>query len=209
IFISNPNNPTGNCFNESTLLKIISAASGLVVIDEAYFNFSKTTLLKHIQRHKNLIILRTLSKIGLAGLRIGILISNEQLCSEIGKVRLPYNTNSISQAIAEIVLNRDFEINKQIDKIISDRETLFMELAKIEEITPFKSKANFILFKSDFPAEDLFEGLLSKGILVRHFGKKGALKDCLRVTVGTGLENGGFLEGLRDFIHAKESGKEL
>ncbi len=205
IFISYPNNPTGNCFDGESILKILERAQGIVVIDEAYYDFSKKTFLPYLKEYKNLIILRTLSKIGMAGLRVGYLMADKEICKELNKVRLPYNSNSVSQEIASIILENRAEINRQIEAIISERERLIDELKGIKDIKPFPSETNFILFKlvvseaslTVKDGKEVFSTLADSGILVRNFGSDSYLKDCLRVTVGTHKENNEFLDVIR------------
>jgi histidinol-phosphate aminotransferase len=176
IFIGYPNNPTGNCFSRESILKIIEKASGIVVIDEAYYDFSKKTFLFPPSEggvcggKKNLIILRTLSKIGMAGLRVGYLIADKDICSELNKVRLPYNSNAVSQEIASIILENRMEIDQQIDAIVSERVRLMDNLKEMKGIQPFPSETNFILFKTAKSSKEVFSKLLNDGILVRNFG---------------------------------------
>jgi histidinol-phosphate aminotransferase len=205
IFLSSPNNPTGNCFSSEKILRIIDAVStrgtkyavrSLVVVDEAYQAFSKNksfvTLLK---KYKNLIILKTLSKIGMAGLRVGFLIADSEIINEVNKVRLPFNLNSLSQTIAVEALKNKKLVQANIKAIISERESLFSSMKKIRGIKPYPSEANFILFKVKNP-DKIYTGLLKKGVLVRNM--KGIINGCLRVTVGTPRENTVFLRILKD-----------
>ncbi len=201
IFISYPNNPTGNCFDRGSILKILERAQGIVVIDEAYYNFSKKTFLSYLKEFKNLIIIRTLSKIGMAGLRIGYLMADKEICRELNKVRLPYNSNSVSQEIASIILENRAEINRQIEAIISERGRLIDGLKGIKGVKPFPSETNFILFKTAKDGKEVFSRLANSGILVRNFGSESYLKDCLRVTVGTPEENDEFLNTMKKLFN--------
>jgi histidinol-phosphate aminotransferase len=202
IFLSTPNNPTGNCFSSEKVLKIIEISalrltyhSSLIVIDEAYQPFSsKMGFIPFLKDYKNLVIMRTLSKIGLAGLRIGFILADEKIIKEVNKVRLPFNVNSISQRIAVEALKDRKTLQRHIKAIISERENLFNELAKIDNIKPYPSEANFILFRVK-DSERIYQSLLSKGILIRNM--KGIVDGCLRVTVGTPEENRIFLKYLR------------
>ena len=200
IFISYPNNPTGNCFNSESILKILQKAEGIVVIDEAYYDFSRKTFLPYLKEYKNLIILRTLSKIGMAGLRVGYLMSDKEICRELNKVRLPYNSNSVSQEIASIILENRVELDNQIASIISERERLMTGLKGIKGIRPFPSETNFILFKTVKDGKEVFSRLADSGILVRNFGSDSYLKDYLRVTVGTHEENNEFLDVIQKSV---------
>jgi histidinol-phosphate aminotransferase len=203
IFISSPNNPTGNCFSSDRILKIIESTSSvsLVIIDEAYQPFSSEMgFLPFLKDYKNLVIMRTLSKIGLAGLRTGFLIADEGIIKEVNKVRLPFNVNSLSQAIAGEALKDRKALQNQVKTIISERESLFNELSKMEGIKPYPSEANFILFRIKDP-DRIYRALLKKGVLVRNM--KGVVDGCLRVTVGTPEENRIFLKALKDTGNVK------
>jgi histidinol-phosphate aminotransferase len=198
IFLSSPNNPTGNCFSADRILKIIDATRGIVVVDEAYQPFaSDKGFMPMLEDYGNLVIIRTLSKIGLAGLRIGFLIADEDIINEVNKVRLPFNVNTVSQTIALEVLKNRKLLNSYIKSIVSERGKLFNEMSKIKGIKPYPSEANFILFKSKNP-DRIYKGLLKKGILVRNMNS--ILNGCLRVTVGTPGENSIFLNVLKKII---------
>jgi histidinol-phosphate aminotransferase len=200
IFISYPNNPTGNCFDKEAVLKILKKANSIVVIDEAYYDFSKKTFLPFLKEYNNLIILRTLSKIGMAGLRVGYLIAAHEICRELNKVRLPYNSNSVSQELAGIILENRIEIQKQIEDIILERDRLMKGLKEIKAIEPYPSVTNFILFKVDRDSKEVFNRLSDNGILVRNFCNDDYLKNCLRVTIGTPEENNEFLNSIGKII---------
>lgn len=196
VFLSSPNNPTGNCFSAERILKILNASRGIVVIDEAYQPFSsRRGMLKLLKDYENVTIMRTLSKVGFAALRVGLLLGSEDLIEAVNRVRLPFNVNTLSQAVAAEAIRNFGEIEKTLRIICSERERLFDGLREMEGITPYPSEANFILFKvRNTPA--VYKKLLSKGVLVRHMGA--ALKDCLRVTVGTPKDNGIFLKALNE-----------
>jgi histidinol-phosphate aminotransferase len=202
IFLSSPNNPTGNCFSSDRILKIIDLTSSLltrhsslVVVDEAYQPFSSNKgLLPLLKDYKNLVFMRTLSKIGLAGLRVGFLIADKEIINEVNKVRLPFNLNSLSQAIAIEALKDRKTFQNHISAIASEREKLFVELKKMDGVTPYPSEANFILFRVS-NSDRVYKGLLEKGVLVRNM--RGVVDGCLRVTVGTPGENKIFLNTLK------------
>jgi len=200
VFLSYPNNPTGNLFNRETIEKILKQSNCLVVIDEAYFNFSGETFLPNLDKWENLIILRTLSKVGLAAMRLGILIAQPSIIHELNKVRLPYNINAISQATGLFFLENKDEFLKQTRRIITSRNNLLRELKGIEKIHPYPSDANFILFSCANDKNELYNLLLEKGILIKNFTSLGILKDFMRVTVGSDEENREFLVALRDII---------
>ncbi len=197
LFLAYPNNPTGNCFRRESVEVLLREFEGILVVDEAYFDFSGRSFLDHLSGQENLLIMRTLSKIGLAGLRVGILVGQESLIQLISKVRLPYNLNTFSQIAAQVVLSQKDFTGNQLQILIRERERLFNVLRGLNGIRPYPSEANFILFwAQDSPR--IYEGLLSRGILVRAFGTAGALKDHLRVTVGRPEENDLFLQTLSE-----------
>lgn len=196
IFLSSPNNPTGNCFSSEKMLKIIENSGCIVVVDEAYQPFaSERGFLPLLKDYQNLVIMRTLSKIGLAALRTGFLIADPLIVNEVNKVRLPFNVNSLSQAVAIAALREKKELKSFIGQIVSERRRLFKEMAKINGIRPYPSEANFILFSVNDP-EKAYVSLLNKGILVRNMGD--AVRGCLRVTVGKPVENTAFLRALKE-----------
>lgn len=200
IFISSPNNPTGNCFSGDRILKIIEESSGIVVVDEAYQPFSsKKGFLPFLKDYSNLAILRTLSKIGFAALRVGYLIGHEGLIGEVNKVRLPFNLNTISQAASLEVLKNKKAIEDYVRLIASERDRLYDELSNIEGLIPYPSEANFILFKVK-GAEEVYKGLIEEGVLIRNMG--GTIKDSLRVTIGRPEENDLFLKALKKVMGA-------
>jgi histidinol-phosphate aminotransferase len=194
IFLSSPNNPTGNCFSADRILKIVDASRGVVVVDEAYQPFSSEKgFLPLLKDYRNLAIMRTLSKVGLAALRLGFLIADPAIVEEVNKVRLPFNVNSLSQAVAAEALKAKKGFRPFVRTIVSERKRLLEEMEKIEGVRPFPSEANFILFEVDEP-DRVCRALLKKGILVRNL--QDVVQRCLRVTVGTPRENTAFLKAL-------------
>ena len=198
IFISYPNNPTGNCFEEEQVRKVIEEFKGIVVLDEAYYDFSKRSFIDLIKNHNNLIVLRSLSKIGLAALRVGFGVAHPKIIEVIDKVRLPYNSNAVSQKFSEKALQNFPLIQEQIDKIISERKRLRSVMSKIPSVTTFPSDSNFILFRSEL---EVFQGLIDGGILIRELGSHPRLKNCLRVTIGSPSENDAFLERIHSLAN--------
>ena len=199
VFLSSPNNPTGNRYSDDKVLEVIKESHALVVVDEAYGDFSGKTLFPHMSEHMNLIILRTLSKIGMAGLRIGIMAANPEMIKELDKVRLPYNINSLSQAAASVILRNMDVIDRQIGSIVSERERLYNALKSMNGVIPYPSEANFILFKVR-DAEAVHKSLIEKGILVKNLNRPGRLENCMRVTVGKTEENGAFLAAMKKLL---------
>ncbi len=200
IFLSSPNNPTGNCFSADRILKIITAARGIVVVDEAYQPFSSNKgFIPFLRDYENLLIMRTLSKVGLAGLRVGFLIGNDELINEVNKVRLPFNLNAVSQAVAIDTLKNKKRLRSHIKTIVSERDNLFKEMKKINTIEPYPSEANFILFRVQEPVK-IYKGLMKRGVLIRNMNS--VIRGCLRVTVGTPRENRTFLNALKRVLRA-------
>jgi len=148
IFIAYPNNPTGNLFNASAIKTIIEAANGLVVIDEAYAPFADASFIDQLGQYENLLVMRTVSKLGLAGLRLGYLIGSTALIEQLNKIRLPYNINSLSQLSANFALTNGDLFTQQTQEICRQRHWLFEQLNACDGITAFPSAANFILFRT-------------------------------------------------------------
>jgi histidinol-phosphate aminotransferase len=197
IFLAWPNNPTGNLFDEDDILDIIANAPGLVVVDEAYTSFAQRSFLNRVNDYDNLLVMRTVSKSGLAGLRLGYLAGSPQWCRELDKVRLPYNINILTQASAQFALEHNDVLEEQAANIRAARAELLDALNAIDGIEAFDSAANFILFRIA-NADDVFASLKDKGVLIKNLNPAGgALKDCLRVTVSTPQENSAFLEALQ------------
>ena len=200
-FIAYPNNPTGNLFDERAIEQIIEASSGIVVVDEAYHAFAQRTFLDRVQRYDNLLVMRTLSKSGLAGLRLGLVAGRSEWLSELDKVRLPYNVNVLTQVVAEEALKHEDVLEEQATSLRSERARLFDALSSSPRIHAFPSDANFILFRVP-GAPRVFESLKSRGVLIKNLhGAHPALENCLRVTVGTPDENTRFLAALRDSLN--------
>lgn len=198
IFCS-PNSPTGATLKESDLIQILKRVKGLVLVDEAYHEFSKTSCLELQSDFKNLIITRTFSKaMGLAGLRIGYLIAHPALITEINKAKLPYNLNIFSEFVALKLLDHYDLVNKNVEKILSEKERLTRELFELNNVTPFPSEANFFMIKTPTRAPELFDKLADKGVLVRDISKyHPRLKNHLRISIGTPEENENLINSLK------------
>jgi histidinol-phosphate aminotransferase len=200
IFLACPNNPTGNRFSDDSVRKILEKVNAAVVVDEAYYSFSGKSFLPFLDRHPNMILLRTLSKIGFAGLRVGVLAAAPGVINELNKIRLPYNINVLSQRAAVAALGHQDVLNEQISLLISGREKLYNALSSMGGITAYPSETNFILFRTKKDATAVYTALKQAGILVKNLNRPGPLKNCLRVTVGTPEENNEFFEELRKII---------
>lgn len=200
-FLAYPNNPTGNRFDKDSVANIIAAAPGLVVVDEAYFPFADHSFLDSLAAFDNLLVMRTVSKMGLAGLRLGLLAGAPSWLAEFEKLRLPYNINSLTQLSAEFALANEAILDAQARQIRADRELLFDSLNTLPGVTAYPSEANFILFRVSTGAQRVFESLREAGILIKNLTTNGnLLQNCLRVTVGTPEENRVFLAALVDAL---------
>ena len=199
-FLSYPNNPTGNCFSAERMESILDRSDGIVVVDEAYFNFSGKTFLPLLERYENLVILRTLSKVGFAAMRIGFLVGRPGLVRELDKVRLPYNLNALSQLAAGFFLDHEAALLEQVDGIIRERKRLSEKLKNLAGVQPCRSDANFIFFSCTLEADDVYKQILGRGILVKPFKCPRGGRSYIRVTVGTREENEAFIEALGSVI---------
>jgi len=198
IFLAWPNNPTGNLFAREDIVRVIEQAPGLVVLDEAYHAFAGESFMDQLGRHDNLLVMRTLSKQGLAGLRLGVLAGPRPWLEEFNKVRLPYNIGVLTQASAEFALAHLALLDEQARQIQAERDRLFNSLNALEGIQAWPSRTNFILFRVEQgDADRVFEGLRQHGVLIKNLNSTGGmLRNCLRVTVGTPAENDSFLRAL-------------
>jgi histidinol-phosphate aminotransferase len=205
VFIASPNNPTGNMASRDRLARVIESARGaLVVIDEAYVDYASRDQLDLYRKHPNVAVLRTLSKVGFASLRLGWVIARPELVRELDKARLPYNTPMLSQRLATVALTELADEIRGITRlVVEERESLAARVAELPgfEVTP--REANFLWVRCPRPAGELYAGLCQRGVLVRSFHEKGGrLANQLRVTVGTREENARFLAALGEAARA-------
>ena len=202
VFLAYPNNPTGNLFPEEAIERVIAAAPGLVVVDEAYAPFTDASFMDRLGRFENLLVMRTVSKMGLAGLRLGLLAGPPEWIREIDKVRLPYNINVLTQASVAFALKHMELFEHQTREIRAARGALFEALAALPGLQPFPSEANFILTRcAAGRAAEIHAGLIEKGVLVKNLhGSHPLLADMLRITVGRPEENRRFLEALAEIL---------
>jgi histidinol-phosphate aminotransferase len=198
IFLAYPNNPTGNLFDTEVLHAILSRTAGLVVIDEAYAPFADASFMSRIGDYDNLLVLRTVSKMGLAGLRLGLLAGSPAWLEQIDKTRLPYNISVINQLTGCFALEHKDMFLEQAREICNQRGQLLAGLQRLSPLTAYPSAANFILFRAPAGrATEIFDGLRAAGILIKILdGSVASLRDCLRVTVGKPDENAAFLAAL-------------
>jgi len=198
VFLAYPNNPTGNRFPPAAVEAIVRATPGLVVIDEAYSAFAEHSFLARACDFDNLVVMRTLSKVGLAGLRLGFLAGRAEWLDELEKVRLPYNINVLTQASVRFALAHRGLLEAQTARIRADRASLHAALEALPGLVVYPSEANFLLLRTPpGRADALFAALRRQGVLIRNLSTGGGLlADCLRVTIGTPAENETFLSAL-------------
>ena len=198
IFIAYPNNPTANLFNEANIEEILKIAPGLVVVDEAYHPFAQNSFMPRLPEFEQLLVMRTVSKMGLAGLRLGMLAGAPELIQQVDKVRLPYNINVLTQQAACAALEQVAVLDEQAALIRDERETMLHALSGMAAVQVFPSRANFILFRLiGQDADRVFESIRDAGVLIKNMNAQtGALENCLRVTVGKPEENAAFLAAL-------------
>jgi len=202
VFLAYPNNPTGGLFPYDDLVRIIEAAPGVVVIDEAYAPFTDSSFLDQVMQYDNLLVMRTVSKMGLAGLRLGYLVGAPAWLQEIEKTRLPYNINVLTQISAEFALEHQSVFKEQTSAIRAERAGLLAELQGIEGVFAYPSEANFILVRlPKGRAAGIHQAMRDQGVLVKNLhGSHALLADCLRLTVGTADENRAQIMALKTSI---------
>ena len=198
IFLAYPNNPTGNLFSETSIREVIRTAKGLVVIDEAYAPFADASFINSLGQYDNLLVMRTVSKLGLAGLRLGYIAGKPDIIEQLHKVRLPYNINSLTQISAGFALSNKALFDRQTQQICAERTIVFNRLNALDGISAYPSAANFILFKTpENRANEIFASIKQQGVLIKNLSAQGGLlTDCLRVTIGKPEENTAFLDAL-------------
>jgi histidinol-phosphate aminotransferase len=200
IFLAYPNNPTGNAFDADAIKQIIQAAPGLVIVDEAYYAFAQDSFVPLLGDYDNLLVMRTFSKLGMAGLRLGFLAGSMAWLEQLEKLRLPYNVGVLPQMVGAKLLEHHDILLAQADSIKQERVKLFVAISALEGVRAFPSEANFILFRVA-NATKVFEGLKQRGVLIKNLnGGHPALTNCLRVTVGTAEENRKFIATLQETI---------
>ena len=199
VFLATPNNPTGNVFSDDKILTILDNTDAIVVVDEAYFDYSKQSFVNYLGDYQNLMILRTMSKIGFASLRLGVLIGDPDLLQQVNKSRLPYNINSFSQSVMQVALDNLDIINEKIDEIINERDKLQKSLSTFPEFEVYPTDANFFFIKAN-DADFIFNELVKQDILIRNFNRPGRLSNCIRITIGTPLENKKLIQALTGIL---------
>lgn len=201
LFICSPNNPTGNQFRESDIKQLLEEFNGVVVVDEAYADFASCSVINWVREYDNLAVLRSFSKaFGLAGLRLGYLVSSKPIIKYVQRVVGPFNVNSVTQQAIVLALQKWSYFKEKIDLVVNEREWLITNLIHIDGVKPNHSDANFILFKvtkNDLSSATLTERMEKRNVLVKDRGHLPLLENCIRVTVGTRDMNESFVSALK------------
>ncbi|MHA7128430.1 histidinol-phosphate transaminase [Algoriphagus namhaensis] len=202
LFICSPNNPSGNCMKEADMLFLLENFKGLVVIDEAYVDFmTMPSFITKLTEYKNLLVIQTFSKAwGLASLRLGMAFGSTELIGVLNKIKPPYNISGLTQSTVLEAIGRQEKVKKMVNQILNDREKLAESLERIPEIEKvYPSDANFLLVKID-RADEIYQGLIDRKIILRNRSRVTLCENCLRITVGTEDENRQFLTELKNWL---------
>jgi len=195
-WLAYPNNPTGNLFATADVERIIRAAPGIVAVDEAYYAYAESSFLPRVLEFANLVVVRTLSKIGLAGARLGYAVAHPAWIAEIEKVRPPYNVNALTQAVVPVLLEHGTLLSEQAATLRLERSRMAAALAALSRVTVFPTQTNFVLIRVP-DAQHWFATLRDAGILVKNVSAMHPLlANCLRITIGTPAENDALLDAL-------------
>jgi histidinol-phosphate aminotransferase len=204
LFVCSPNNPTGNQFREADIKKLLQEFNGVVVVDEAYADFAPGSVINWVRDYDNLVVLRSFSKaFGLAGLRLGYLVSNRSIVKYVQRVVGPFNVNSVTQRTIALALEKWSYFKEQINFVVNEREWLMENLRQLDGVTPYPSDANFILFKvtkENLTSTIITERMENRNVLVKDRGHLPLLENCIRVTVGTRNMNETFLSALKETL---------
>ncbi len=204
LFVCSPNNPTGSQFREADIKRLLQEFNGVVVVDEAYADFARYSVINWVRDYENLAVLRSFSKaFGLAGLRLGYLVSNSSIVKYVQRVMDPFNVNVVTQQLITSALQKWNYFEERIKFVINEREWLMDNLKQVDGVTPFPSDANFILFKvtkGNLTSAIVKERLESRNVLVKDRGHLPLLENCIRVTVGTRKMNEAFLSALKESL---------
>ncbi|MBK5944425.1 histidinol-phosphate transaminase [Halorhodospira halophila] len=202
-YLAHPNNPTGNGLDLDAVAELVAQSDGLVVVDEAYAPYADSSFLPRVLEFPNCMVLRTLSKVGLAGLRVGVLIGHPAWIEQLEKGRLPYNLGSLAQASAAFAVEHQEALDRAVAHVLAERARLVEEMPAVpgvEYVAP--TETNFLTFRvPQGSADAVHRGLLDRGVLIKRLhGSHPRLEDCLRVTVGRPEENNRFLEALAETL---------
>lgn len=203
LIVCSPNNPTGSLLSAADLEAILTAARGLVIVDEAYHEFSQQTIAPLLNRYGNLIVFRTFSKaMAMAGLRFGYMLADPAIAREVNKVKLPYNVNVFTLTAAEVLIDEANAVEGAIRRVIEERDRLTEAIGLRPGVAAHPSHANFVLFRTPYRAGAVFERLYEDGVLVRNVSHYPMLDRTLRVSIGTPDQNARFLNALDDTLEA-------
>ena len=206
LFVCSPNNPTGNQFREADIKRLLQEFNGVVIVDEAYVDFAQGSVINWVNDYDNLAVLRSFSKaFGLAGLRLGYLVSNTSIVDYIQRVVGPFNVNSVTQQTIALALEKWSYFKEQIEYVVNEREWLMKNLQQIDGVNPYPSDTNFILFKvtkSNLTSAAVTERMETRNVLVKDRGHLQLLENCIRVTVGNRDMNEKFLFALKESLEA-------
>jgi histidinol-phosphate aminotransferase len=201
LFVCSPNNPTGNQFREADVKRLLQEFKGVVVVDEAYVDFAQGSVISWVRDYDNLAVLRSFSKaFGLAGLRLGYLVSNKSIVEYVQRVVGPFNVNSVTQQAIALALEKWSYFKQQIESVVNEREWLMKNLRQTDGVKPYPSDANFILFKvtkDSLTSATVTERIENRNVLVKDRGHLPLLENCIRVTVGNRSMNKAFLSALK------------
>jgi histidinol-phosphate aminotransferase len=197
VYLAYPNNPTANLWSDDAIDAIIEASPGLVVMDEAYQPFAARDSMARLKRHPHVLLMRTMSKFGLAGVRIGYLIGRRELIAELDKLRPPFNVSVLNCEAALFALEHADEYGRQAATIRAERDKLLQVLGSLPGVRPFPSEANMILARVP-DSKKVFEGMKARGVLVKNVASlHPLLHDCVRLTIGTPEENVKMIDALK------------
>lgn len=201
VVLALPNNPTGTTISIKEIEEIAQNTNGIFVVDEAYYEFSKKTAISLLDKYDNIIIIRTLSKaFGLAGLRLGYLLTNAEIASAVQKAKLPFSVGIFGQIAGKVLLQKNEYIKDVVKKILDEKEKVFSKLEQIATIEPVPSYTNFILFRTQkIPGKELFDEMYRRGVLLRFFDTP-RLKNTLRITIGKPDQNELFIKTLKEVL---------
>ncbi len=206
VYLPFPNNPTGNLFDESAMRAVLAAAAdAIVVVDEAYQPFAETTWMSALSEFENLLVMRTVSKLGLAGIRLGYMAGSAALISELDKVRPPYNVNVLTEAAATFVLRHADVLGEQAALIRAERTNVCAALAELTGVQVYETAANFVLVRlpESVTADAVFAGMKARGVLIKNMSSAHPmLRNCLRITISTPEENAAMLAALQGSLSA-------
>jgi histidinol-phosphate aminotransferase len=206
VFVCRPNNPSGTVEPIETVSAIADAATGVVVVDEAYGEFAADSALDLVHDERALVVTRTYSKVwSLAALRLGFAVGPAWLVAELSKVVLPYHLDAATQVAGRVALRYQDDMRARVGRLVEERERLFVALQEQPRVEVFPSGANFLLFRCAGGGHAIWESLVAAGVLVRDFSAWPGVEDCLRVTIGTRAENDRFLAALAEAVRESRS----